>query len=285
MYGTTGSETRLDDLRTNNVGEHPGMSTVAQWLKSLRLHKYVWLFTNISYEQMMAIDEKYLEKLGVTKGARHKILVSIKKLHDRETVVAGAEADLASGAPGAAVRALERLRAVLLSPMPPGSPLPNAVVHALDVASKSITNSCTNGTRLPPPSIDEEHTPPVDPLSLHCWLVERALHHESFARADLQQALRRLRHRLPPRQFFHHVCDLPLARRNLKPKWRTGPPHGYTKPVKRVWAPPSKAPPTPRGKSNSYPPFPPSQHPLQTTNDEYSSLDALCLQMTEQAIN
>lgn len=64
MYGTTGSETRLDDLRTNNFGEHPGMSTVAQWLKSLRLHKYVWLFTNISYEQMMAMDEKYLEKSG-----------------------------------------------------------------------------------------------------------------------------------------------------------------------------------------------------------------------------
>ena len=64
MYGTTGSETRLDDLRCNNYTEHPGMSTVAQWLKSLRLHKYVWLFTNITYEQMMAMDEKYLEKLG-----------------------------------------------------------------------------------------------------------------------------------------------------------------------------------------------------------------------------
>lgn len=64
MYGTTGSETRLDDLRINNFGEHPGMSTVAQWLKSLRLHKYVWLFTNISYEQMMAMDDKYLEKSG-----------------------------------------------------------------------------------------------------------------------------------------------------------------------------------------------------------------------------
>lgn len=64
MYGTTGSETRLDDLRTNSFGEHPGMSTVAQWLKSLRLHKYVWLFTNVSYEQMMTMDEKYLEKSG-----------------------------------------------------------------------------------------------------------------------------------------------------------------------------------------------------------------------------
>lgn len=64
MYGTAGSETRLDDLRSHNFVEHPGMSTVAQWLKSLRLHKYVWLFTNMTYEQMMNMDEQYLEKLG-----------------------------------------------------------------------------------------------------------------------------------------------------------------------------------------------------------------------------
>lgn len=64
MYGTAGSETRLDDLRSHKFTEHPGMSTVGQWLKTLRLHKYVWLFTNITYDQMMAIDDKYLEKLG-----------------------------------------------------------------------------------------------------------------------------------------------------------------------------------------------------------------------------
>lgn len=63
LYGTTGSETRLDDLRSNNCMA-PGMSMVAPWLKSLRLHKYVWLFSNITYDQMMAMDEEYLEKLG-----------------------------------------------------------------------------------------------------------------------------------------------------------------------------------------------------------------------------
>lgn len=76
MYGTTGSETRLDDLRSHNFGEHPGMSTVAQWLKSLRLHKYVWLFTNMSYEQMMAMDEKYLEKLGECPTFSYFLLIS-----------------------------------------------------------------------------------------------------------------------------------------------------------------------------------------------------------------
>ncbi|XP_026330846.1 protein Smaug [Hyposmocoma kahamanoa] len=294
MYGTTGSETRLDDLRTNKFGEHPGMSTVAQWLKSLRLHKYVWLFTNISYEQMMAMDEKYLEKSGVTKGARHKILVSIKKLGEREAAVAAAQAELAK-APGAGlkrvVRALECLRAVLLSPLPPHGALPAATVQALDLASKCLTGGAAGagGARVPPPQPpaaaapdDAEPLPPVDPLSLHCWLVERALHHEAFARPELQAALRRLRHRLPPRQFFHHVCDMPLARRPLKPKWRPGPPLPLR--PKRAWAPPGC-----RGKSHSYPPFPagarlPQPHPPPPP-DDYSGLDALCLQMTEHAID
>lgn len=61
------SEPRLDappDRAHTHTHTHPGMSTVALWLKSLRLHKYVWLFTNITYDEMMAMDDKYLEKLG-----------------------------------------------------------------------------------------------------------------------------------------------------------------------------------------------------------------------------
>ncbi|XP_075976543.1 sterile alpha motif domain containing protein 4 smaug [Anticarsia gemmatalis] len=300
MYGTTGSETRLDDLRSHNFGEHhPGMSTVAQWLKGLRLHKYVWLFTNMSYEQMMTMDEKYLEKLGVTKGARHKLLLSIKKLSERGAVLEAVEAELRGGAGGAG-RALERLRGVLLSPMPPASDLPAAIVRALHLASKCLnTASCSGRVSVP----DEEHEPPVDPLSLHCWLVEKALHHDAFSRPDLLEALRGLRHRLPPRQFFHHVSDMPLNRRCPKPRWRINPHNGYHKPMqKRMWSSGGggtggacTGPLLPRGKSHSYPPHGPRPPPPPSGvgapprpppgGDDYSSLDALCLQMTEQAIN
>ncbi|CAG4933268.1 unnamed protein product [Parnassius apollo] len=261
MYGTTGSETRLDDLRSNNFAEHPGMSTVAQWLKSLRLHKYVWLFTNISYEQMMAIDEKYLEKLGVTKGARHKILVSIRKLGERSAMLEAVRTELAD--------------------------LPPAIVAALELASKCLTNATASGTA----DNEPDH---VDPMSLHCWLIEKALHHESFRGAELQAALRRLRHRLPPRQFFQHVGELPLQHRHShKPRWRSMGTYPRAD-GRRSWAPP------PRGKSHSYPPSagawpppprprprPPRTPPLPSPlpSDDYSGLDALCLQMTEQAIN
>ncbi|CAH2041781.1 unnamed protein product, partial [Iphiclides podalirius] len=287
-YGTTGSETRLDELRSNTYADHPGMSTVAQWLKGLRLHKYVWLFTNISYEQMLAMDEEYLEKLGVTKGARHKILVSIRKLGERGAVLELVRAELAAGG---LAQALERLRALLASPMPPGSDLPPAIVAALQLASKCMSGTEESGgaAAAGAPAPAEGEPDHIDPMSLHCWLVEKALHHEAFARSELQRALRALRHRLPPRQFFRHVGELPLHAHRHKPRWcpRAAP--------RRSWAPPP-----PRGKSHSYPPFPaalwppaaraprprphPNPHP-RSPPDDYSGLDALCLQMTEQAIN
>lgn len=72
-------------------------------------------------------------------------------------------------------------------------------------------------------------------------------------------------------------------------RWRITP-HTF-KPHQKRWSvgggAPAVGPPVPRPKSNSYPPFPPPPAPLLTPSlaDDYSSLDALCLQMTEQAIN
>lgn len=137
--------------------------------------------------------------VGVTKGARHKLLLSIKKLSERGAVLAGVEAELRGGAPAA--RALERLRAVLLSPMPPACDLPAAIVRALHLGTRhrplcsattcaatyllSIINlpaskclnkaTCQPAVRVPSQlaTEDGDHEPPVDPMSLHCWLVEK----------------------------------------------------------------------------------------------------------------
>ena len=56
---------------------------VGVWLKSLRLHKYSPLLCNLTYEELLALDEVTLEAQGVTKGARHKIVLSINKLKER----------------------------------------------------------------------------------------------------------------------------------------------------------------------------------------------------------
>ena len=64
---------------------------VPVWLKGLRLHKYSHLFSLMSYEEMLSLTEEQLELQGVTKGARHKIALSIIRLRERPTLLAQLE--------------------------------------------------------------------------------------------------------------------------------------------------------------------------------------------------
>ncbi len=112
---------------------------VPVWLKSLRLHKYAYLFQQLTYEEMMSLTETWLEQQvntahcgtearhfqavkipffavekvfllavetlfgeptcissgdnlwlllqNVTKGARHKIILSVQKLKERQNTL------------------------------------------------------------------------------------------------------------------------------------------------------------------------------------------------------
>jgi hypothetical protein len=66
-------------------------SDVPSWLKGLRLHKYAHLFSLLTYDEMLALTEEQLELQGVTKGARHKIALSILRLRERPTLLAQLE--------------------------------------------------------------------------------------------------------------------------------------------------------------------------------------------------
>ncbi|XP_063736737.1 protein Smaug homolog 1 isoform X6 [Eleginops maclovinus] len=80
----------------NTVGTGGGGTTdVPAWLKSLRLHKYAALFSTMTYDEMMSLTEEQLEK--VTKGARHKIVISILKLKDRQNLLRSLEKDVLEG--------------------------------------------------------------------------------------------------------------------------------------------------------------------------------------------
>lgn len=120
---SAGSETRLDDwnkIAQMRFGAHPacqvGMGNIAVWLKSLRLHKYLWLFTNVTYEQMMEMTEEYLENLGVTKGARHKLVLCIQKLADRVSLLKQLNKELNEGTRPLKV-ALDELTNIVMTPM------------------------------------------------------------------------------------------------------------------------------------------------------------------------
>jgi len=56
---------------------------VSQWLKHLRLHKYTDYFTNMSYDEILALDDDKLVESNITLGARKKILSNIEKLRNR----------------------------------------------------------------------------------------------------------------------------------------------------------------------------------------------------------
>lgn len=100
---SSGSETRLDDLKPAYQAyqafqsQHTGMKYVGHWLKKLRLHKYCQSFENMTFEDMMRINEEFLEQLGITQGARTKMVNSIQKLKERHARLTQAEQDLKSG--------------------------------------------------------------------------------------------------------------------------------------------------------------------------------------------
>lgn len=122
MMTSSGSETRLDDLKpayqTFQI-RHIGMKYVYTWLKRLRLHKYFPHFENFTYEQMMDITDEFLEKLGVTQGARTKLVNSIRKLKERSAQLAQTEQELKNGktTPESAIKCLLEIVETPMKPM------------------------------------------------------------------------------------------------------------------------------------------------------------------------
>ncbi|XP_036397888.1 protein Smaug homolog 1 isoform X3 [Megalops cyprinoides] len=100
----------------NTVGTGSGTNTnVPAWLKSLRLHKYAALFSTMTYDEMMSLTEQQLESQNVTKGARHKIVISIQKLKERQNMLRCLEKDVLEG--GNLRTPLQELHQMILTPI------------------------------------------------------------------------------------------------------------------------------------------------------------------------
>uniref|UniRef100_A0A3P9CDC7 Protein Smaug homolog 1 n=1 Tax=Maylandia zebra TaxID=106582 RepID=A0A3P9CDC7_9CICH len=97
----------------NTVGI--GGGNVPAWLKSLRLHKYAALFSTMTYDEMMALTEEQLEAQKVTKGARHKIVISIQKLKERQNLLRSLEKDVLEG--GNLRAPLQELHQMIMTPI------------------------------------------------------------------------------------------------------------------------------------------------------------------------
>ncbi|XP_032092326.1 protein Smaug homolog 1 isoform X2 [Thamnophis elegans] len=98
----------------NTIGTGTG-TNVPAWLKSLRLHKYAVLFSQMTYDEMMSLTECHLEAQNVTKGARHKIVISIQKLKERQNLLKSLERDILEG--GNLRLPLQELHQMILTPI------------------------------------------------------------------------------------------------------------------------------------------------------------------------
>lgn len=135
LLQASGSETRLDDLKPTYQtfqSQNPGMKYVGAWLKRLRLHKYADIFLNISFDQMMDINDEFLEALSVTQGARTKLVNSIHKLRERHSKLIQTEQEMKAGKIPITA-AIEVLTETVCTPMKPAD-----VYNPMDVASQLL---------------------------------------------------------------------------------------------------------------------------------------------------
>lgn len=135
---TSSSETRLQDLQVQSSSQT--VKGIVCWLKSLRLHKYSWVFNNLSYDQMLNLTEPDLEALSITKGARHKILLSIAKLKERGQILTELETEVMNG--GDLLSALKKLKTILQSPLQTtaGEDLPSQFVRVMGKGNIKIAS-------------------------------------------------------------------------------------------------------------------------------------------------
>uniref|UniRef100_A0A8C1GJN3 Protein Smaug homolog 1 n=1 Tax=Cyprinus carpio TaxID=7962 RepID=A0A8C1GJN3_CYPCA len=135
--GSGGSE-HLEEhaaIRSTFHEEGSGMRDVPAWLKSLRLHKYAGLFSTMTYDEMMSLTEQQLEAQQVTKGARHKIIISIQKLKDRQNMLRCLEKDILEG--GNLRAPLQELHQIIQSPIKACSTEESSQRHLLSAEGKS----------------------------------------------------------------------------------------------------------------------------------------------------
>ncbi|KAM9468724.1 protein Smaug homolog 2 isoform 2-T3 [Clarias gariepinus] len=157
---SSGSEQTEDQSNIRNTFQEDGsgMKDVPTWLKSLRLHKYASLFSQMSYEEMMVLTEQHLESQNVTKGARHKIALSIQKLRERQSVLKSLEKDILEG--GNVRNALQELQQIIITPIKAYTP-PTAAQREVEPGA-TPTDKAANPVEEKDASVEgfQSHNPP-----------------------------------------------------------------------------------------------------------------------------
>ncbi|XP_038823701.1 protein Smaug homolog 1-like [Salvelinus namaycush] len=191
-----------------------GSTNVPAWLKSLRLHKYAALFSTMTYDEMMSLTEQQLESQNVTKGARHKIVISIQKLKERQKMLRCLEKDVLEG--GNLRGPLAELQQMILTPIKavasdessPSSPSSTAHRPLLSPEGKSSAGPGggegeTGTTLIAEGDIPGQFTrvmgkvctqllvsrPDEENISSYLQLIDKCLLHEAFTETQKKRLL------------------------------------------------------------------------------------------------
>ncbi|KAI4880324.1 hypothetical protein NFI96_020525, partial [Prochilodus magdalenae] len=248
---SSGSEQTEEQANTRNTFQEDGsgMKDVPTWLKSLRLHKYASLFSQMSYEEMMVLTEQHLESQNVTKGARHKIALSIQKLRERQSVLKSLEKDILEG--GNVRNALQELQQIIITPIKayvpptanqreaePGATPSDKVANPVEEKDTSVEGFQTHN---PPPCDGESSTAPIsegdipgqftrvmgkvctqllvsrpDEENISCYLqlIEKCLTHEAFTETQKKRLASWKQQMLKLLRLFPRkaMLDMPMYR-------------------------------------------------------------------------
>uniref|UniRef100_A0A1B6EQB0 Protein Smaug n=1 Tax=Cuerna arida TaxID=1464854 RepID=A0A1B6EQB0_9HEMI len=314
----SGSETHLDDLRPGF--EAVGMKDVRPWLKTLRLHKYSRLFSQLTYAQMLNLKEETFEATvesveagPVTQGAQRKILLSIAKLRDRYANLCRLEQEITEGSGKNLLSAMDDVKNILLTPLkphedtdqPPVDDLPSQITRVL---YKVCTLLLVCGV------MDDEA------LTTFVNLLDTALYLDAFTtqqknkirswKLQISQHISQIRQQqqqygylsVPPARFPQPVSR-PLSAHPLRHSPLRSHPHHHTQSflAKRpsLQDSPSEVSFWPADcqygsaeepghsyvqRTHSAPPNPPPEAPSDTDPELNSRLERLCLRMTEQSL-
>ncbi|XP_013400510.1 protein Smaug homolog 1 [Lingula anatina] len=234
----SGSESHHDERSERNtfLEDSSGMRDVPVWLKTLRLHKYAYLFQNMTYEEMLGLTEQWLEANNVTKGARHKIVISVNKLKDRQNQLRQMEKDIMEG--GNVKQPLQEMRAMLNTPLkaytpstpdqektePPPSPTgtegESSSIPEGDVPrqfTRVMGKVCTQ--LLTSSQVEDES------FNIYLQLIDKAVHHEAFTQ---RQKNLLLTWKQQIQKVWRHI---PQKFTNIDNKQRKGSWSGTTFPV------------------------------------------------------
>ncbi|XP_031463000.1 protein Smaug homolog 2 isoform X4 [Phasianus colchicus] len=195
----------------SSSGNGLGGTDVPSWLKSLRLHKYAALFSQMTYEEMMTLTEHHLESQNVTKGARHKIALSIQKLRERQSVLKALEKDILEG--GNLWTALQELQQIMVTPIkafrpPPAPPANGAHDGAPPGAADAFAPHPAADTEAPAAPVPDGDIPgqftrvmgkvctqllvsrpDEENITSYLQLLEKCLSHEAFTETQKKRLL------------------------------------------------------------------------------------------------